>query len=245
LGGMPSNPKLLDWLASEFVSRGFSMKQMTRLMVTSDTYRLASDADPKLITSSIQADPSDTFLWRFKLQRLEAEPVWDSILAAAGDLDTSVGGPSFDPAPPVAGRRGAAAATSQAAAVPVNRRAAYMVRGFSPSREVMPDFLQAFDVDDGRMPCPLRTQTVTAPQGLFMMNSEQVEKATAKFASRLQTASSGDLNSAIDLAYRIALSRPPSPGEKDRALTYLDSDPSKLKGLAWLLFNLDEFIYVR
>jgi hypothetical protein len=91
----------------------------------------------------------------------------------------------------------------------------------------------------------MRTQTVTAPQGLFMMNSDEIEKASAKFAARLQAASQGDLNTAIDLAYRIALSRPPSANEKDRALTYLASDPSRLKGLAWLIFNLDEFIYVR
>jgi len=120
-----------------------------------------------------------------------------------------------------------------------------MIRGFTPSREVMPNFLQAFDVDDGRLPCPLRTQTVTAPQGLFMMNSEEIEKASTKFAARLQKASAGDLNAAIDLGYRIALSRPPSPNEKDRALTYVRSDPAKLKGFTWLLFNLDDFIYVR
>jgi hypothetical protein len=247
LGGLPSNRKLLDWLASEFVSQGFSMKQMIRLMVTSDTYKLASDPDPKLMSSSIKADPSDTYLWHYKLQRLDAEPVWDSILSAAGDLNTSVGGPSFDPAPALAGRRGAGAGAAGTLPVSasVNRRAAYMIRGFTPSREVMPNFLQAFDVDDGRLPCPMRTQTVTAPQGLFMMNSQEIEKASAKFAGRLQTASAGDLSAAIDLAYRIALSRPPSPNEKDRALTYLGSDPARLKGLAWLLFNLDEFIYVR
>jgi len=222
------------------------MKQMVRLMVTSNTYKLASDADPKLMSSNIKTDPSDTFLWRYRLQRMEGEPVWDSILAAAGDLNTSVGGPSFDPAP-VAARRGAAGAPAgSGGATPVmNRRAAYMIRGFTPSRDVMPNFLQSFDVDDGRMPCPMRTQTVTAPQGLFMMNSDEIEKASAKFAARLQTASQGDLNTAIDLAYRIALSRPPSANEKDRALTYLASDPSRLKGLAWLIFNLDEFIYVR
>ncbi|HYI93104.1 MAG TPA: DUF1553 domain-containing protein [Bryobacteraceae bacterium] len=60
-----------------------------------------------------------------------------------------------------------------------NRRGAYMVRGFSTSREVVPNFLQSFDVDDGRAPCPVRTQTVTAPQGLFMMNSPEIEKASA------------------------------------------------------------------
>jgi hypothetical protein len=242
LGGMPSNEKLLNWLAAEFVARGFSMKQMTRLMVTSDTYKLASDADPKAMAANIKADPADTDLWHYRLQRLEAEPVWDSILSAAGNLDTTVGGPSFDPSP-APFRRGAA--TPVAAAPASNRRAAYMVRGFTPSRDVMPNFLQSFDVDDGRLPCPVRTQTVTAPQGLFLMNSDEIEKASAKFAERLQKESGGDISAALDLAYRIAFSRPPSAQEKDRALTYLANDPDKLKGLTWLLFNLDEFIYVR
>ena len=120
-----------------------------------------------------------------------------------------------------------------------------MIRGFSTSADVVPNFLQAFDVDDGRVPCPMRTQTVTAPQGLFMMNSDEIENASAKLAARLQKESGGDLQNAVDLAYRLTLDRPPSPAEKDRALTYIDGDPARLKGFAWLLFNLDEFIYVR
>jgi hypothetical protein len=247
LGGMPSDQKLLDWLASEFVARKFSMKEMTRLMVTSDTYKLASEADPKLISADIKSDPQDTYLWHYRLQRLEAEPVWDSILYAAGDLDTSVGGPSFDISPPPVrpGAPARAAAMRPSRDAHLNRRAAYMIRGFSTSRDIMPNFLQAFDVDDGRAPCPLRTQTVTAPQALFLMNSDEVEKASTKFAARLEKESAGNLDNAVDLAYRIALSRPPSPSEKDRALTYVQNDPERLKDFTWLLFNLDEFIYVR
>ena len=120
-----------------------------------------------------------------------------------------------------------------------------MIRGFSTSREVMPNFLQSFDVDDGRAPCPVRTQTVTAPQALFMMNSPEIEKASTMFAERLKKESDGDLGKAVDLGYRIAFARPPSPGEKDHALTYVGTDPARLKSLAWLLFNLDEFIYVQ
>jgi hypothetical protein len=120
-----------------------------------------------------------------------------------------------------------------------------MSRGYSTSRDVMPTFLQAFDVDDGRAPCPQRTQTVTASQGLFMMNSNEIEGATAKFAERLQNESGGDLRSAVDLGYRATLGRPPSAKESEQALAYLDGDPENLKGLAWLLFNLDEFIYLR
>jgi hypothetical protein len=119
------------------------------------------------------------------------------------------------------------------------------MRGYSTNRDVMPSFLQAFDVEDGRVPCPLRTQTVTATQGLFMMNSDEVDQAKEQFAHRLQQASGGDLKMAVDLGYRMTLSRYPTPRESERALAYLDGKPENLEGFAWLLFNLDEFIYVR
>jgi hypothetical protein len=244
LGGTPTHPHLLDWLASEFVKRGFHMKAMHRIIITSDTYKLASEADAELVRANSKADASDTYLWHFRLRRLDAEPIWDSIFTAAGNLDLSVGGPSFDigaqPRRRGGGSRGAAPVDTR-----TNRRAAYMIRGYSTSRDVVPNFLQAFDVEDGRAPCPMRTRTVTAPQALFLMNSDVIDKATAKFAERIEKESRGDLQSAVDLAYRIALARPPSPTEKDRALAYLQDDRSRLKGLAWLLFNLDEFIYVR
>jgi hypothetical protein len=233
MGGMPSDPRLLDWLASEFVRRGFSMKQLNRLIVTSETYKLASGARPETAESDMRQDPDDTYLWHFRLQRLEAEPIWDSIFSAAGSLDLSIGGPSFD-----------IRENRDVVSGPV-RRAAYIVRGYSTNRDVVPAFLQSFDVDDGRVPCPVRTQTVTAPQALFLMNSDPVERATTLFAQRLRKESSGDLHAAVDLAYRVALARPPLPAEMEHALAYLDNDPARLKGLAWLMFNLDEFAYVR
>jgi Protein of unknown function (DUF1553)/Protein of unknown function (DUF1549) len=247
LGGTPVNRELLDWLASEFVARKFSMKALHRLMVTSETYKLASEADPDLVTSNTGIDPDNTYLWRFRLQRLEAEPIWDSILSAAGNLDLSVGGPSFDIGPEDTPRRagGGGPRAGSAPDARANRRGAYMLRGFSTSRDVVPNFLQVFDVDDGRLPCPLRTQTVTAPQGLFMMNSDEIEKASAKLAERLQKESGGDIPAAVELGYRITLGRPPTPSETNRSLAYIESDPARLKGFAWLLFNLDEFIYTR
>ncbi len=243
LGGTPVNPPLLDWLASEFIARRFRMKELHRLIVTSETYKRASQVEPALQASSIAADPDDTYLWHFPLQRLEAEPIWDSILAAAGNLDLTVGGPSFDVGAP-RGRRGGVR-PGPAAEPPTYRRAAFMVRGYSTSRDVVPNFLQAFDVDDGRAPCPVRTRTVTAPQALFLMNSAEIERASARFAGRLKHESGGDLGTAVDLGYRVALARPPSTAERDRALAYLDSDPARLPGFAWLLFNLDEFLYVQ
>jgi hypothetical protein len=244
LVGTPSNPRLLDWLASEFVKRQFSMKAMHRLIVTSDTYKLASDADPALAAAN-KLDPDDTFLWRFRLRRLEAEPIWDSIFTAAGTLDVAVGGPSFDFSASTGRRGGGARGGARPTDTGTVRRAAYMIRGYATNRDVVPNFLQVFDVDDGRAPCPLRTQTVTAPQGLFLMNSEEIDRAAAKLAERLAKESGGDLPAAVDLGYRIAVARQPSPAEKERALTYLDNNPARLKNFAWLLFNLDEFIYVR
>jgi uncharacterized protein DUF1553/uncharacterized protein DUF1549 len=242
LGGLPSNPALLDWLASEFVRRKFSMKEMHRMMVTSETYKMASEADPTTAANNIKIDPQDTDLWHYRVQRLEAEPVWDSILSAAGTLDLTVGGASFSVGN-TGGRRGGRGPAGPPVAA--NRRGAYMIRGFSTNSDVTPNFLQAFDVDDGRVPCPMRTQTVTAPQALFLMNSSEVETASGQLAERLKKESGGDLKTAVDLGYRLTLARPPSGGEEDRALTYIENDPARLKGLAWLLFNMDEFIYVR
>ena len=237
LGGEPTDPALLDWLASEFVASGFRMKAIHRLIVTSEAYRRASESEPAAAKANAAIDPAVAALWRFPLRRLEAEPIWDAIWTAAGALDLAAGGASFDPAG--GGKRGSNAE------VKASRRAAYMIRGYSTSREVVPNFLQAFDVDDGRVPCPIRTRTVAPPQALFLMNSEAIEKATERFARRLETESGGDLGVAVDLAYRIAIARPPTAPERDRAAAYLDRDPARLKGLAWLLFNLDEFLYIR
>jgi len=245
LGGLPVSQPLLDWLASEFIERGYSQKAIHKLILTSNVYRLASSGEQELMKKNLATDPLKGFLWSFRLQRLEAEPIWDSILSTAGNLDTSLGGPSFDiearnPRGRGGPRRGEAEAESR-----MNRRGAYIIRGFSTSREVTPNFLQSFDVDDGRAPCPVRTQTVTAPQGLFMMNSPVIEKAASMFADRLKKESEGDLGKAVDLAYRIALCRPSSSGEKEAALNYVGADPNRLKDLAWLIFNLDEFIYIQ
>jgi hypothetical protein len=241
LVGPPAQRELLDWLADEFVKSGFRMKTMHRLIVTSQAYQRASALDPQWAAANQKLDPANHFLWHFPLRRLEAEPLWDSIFTVAGTLDLSVGGPSFD-IRPAQGRRRSQGSPRMAG--PSNRRATYIVRGYSTSRDVVPHFLQAFDVEDGRAPCPMRTQTVTAPQALFLMNSEPIDRATTQLAERLRRESGGSLPAAVQLAYRLTLARPPSPRETAKALEYLGDDPSRLKGLTWLLFNLDEFLYL-
>ena len=125
-GDTPEQPKLLDWLAAEFVNRKFSMKQMHRLIVTSETYKLASTSDYQMHESG----PDNTYLWHFPLQRLEAEPIWDSILSAAEMLDTSVGGPSFSLDGSL-GKTAKATRLNTPGSKQTYRRAAYIVRGYS------------------------------------------------------------------------------------------------------------------
>jgi hypothetical protein len=86
---------------------------------------------------------------------------------------------------------------------------------------------------------------VTAPQSLFLMNSDVVDKASVKLAERLRKEGGEDIDREVTLAYRITLNRPPSAKEKDLALSYVQNDPDRLKNFAWLLFNLDEFLFVK
>jgi hypothetical protein len=230
LGGTPAHPKLLDWLASEFVAQKYSAKWLHRLIVTSDTYRRASVGLEDEDAANRRIDPDDQMLWKFPLRRLEAEPVRDALLLAAGTLDLTLGGKSFD------------AVKSESGS---NRRTAYISRGYQSYADAMPAYLQTFDADDGRAVCPRRTQTVTAPQALWMMNNEVVENASARFAERIKEDSIGDINAAVTLGFRTALGRPPSTAERAKALDYLQGNPDRIKGFAWLLFNLDEFLYLR
>jgi hypothetical protein len=245
LGGKPSNQKLLDYLASEFVAHNYSMKWLHRLIVTSDTYQLSSKAELALVARNVAIDSPNTYLWRFRLQRLAAEPVWDSIHFAADDLDLTVGGKSFQLSAPDQKQKIFLPKDGDIDVRTVNRRGVYMVRGYIPSTDVMNNFLTAFDVDDGRTPCPMRSQTVTAPQALFTMNGELVDKESEKLAALVLKDTSGDVHAAVTDAYQRTLGRKPSASEMDYSLTYIDKDPARMKELAWLLFNLDEFIYVR
>ncbi|MBI3416317.1 MAG: DUF1553 domain-containing protein [Verrucomicrobia bacterium] len=229
LGGKPVHPQLLDWLASEFIAHKYSMKWLHRLIVTSDTYRRASSGPTELEAANRRIDPDNQMFWKFPLRRLEAEPIRDALLQVAGRLDATLGGKSFD---------AVKADTS-------NRRTAFMSRGYRSFQDVMPDYLQTFDAEDGRAVCPRRNHTVTAPQALFTMNSELADDVSARFAERLKKDSRGDLAAAVMLGYRMALGRLPSTMELAKALDYLQGDLGRVKDFAWLLLNLDEFMYVR
>jgi len=115
----------------------------------------------------------------------------------------------------------------------------------------MPNFFHVFDVDNGKLPCPVRNRSITALQALTLMNSPLVEEAARDFGRRLMKEARNDLGQAIDLGFRMALSRAPTPIEAESILTHLRNCsgcevPAKgAEKLGWLLMNLDEFLFVK
>ncbi len=167
---------------SEFVAHDYSMKWLHRLIVTSDTYQLSSKAEPRQLSQNI-ADRRAQYL---SLAFPPAAP------GSGADLGLHPlrlgrsgprGGRQVVPAFGCRIRSRASSCRKTSITDPrTNRRGVYMVRGYIPSTDVMNNFLTSFDVDDGRTPCPVRTQTVTAPQALFTMNNDLVEKESEKLA---------------------------------------------------------------
>src|SRR5205814_4619765 len=96
-GQPPTHPELLDWLASEFVARGWSVKHMHRLMVLSTAYRQSSRATPEQAARAVTADPQNKLLHRQNVRRLEAEAIRDAILIVSGRLDSRMEGPGVLP----------------------------------------------------------------------------------------------------------------------------------------------------
>ncbi len=241
VGDKPWNRELLDWLASEFAAGKYSMKSMHRLIVTSETYKTASIGPTSVVSRNSEIDPRNRYISRFRLRRLEAEIIRDLIYSMSGELDLVVGGKSFREGPEQKWTGGDKVIGDYDSRT--NRRGIYMGRGYHGDAELLPAFLQTFDGEDGRRPCPRRTHTVTAPQALALMNSPMVLEHAGKFAERLRNQSAGNLGEAVEIGYLTALSRPPSAKEKDAALSYIGGDAKRLGGFAWMLFNLDEFVY--
>ena len=104
----------------------------------------------------------------------------------------------------------------------MKRRGAYLIRGYSSNRDVTPNFLQSFDVDDGRAPCPMRTQTVTAPQALFLMNSPAVKAYAKDLAERLKS-DSAETDQRLELLWFYLLNRPITVEEKRDASEFISA----------------------
>ncbi len=213
MGERPTHPQLLDWLASEFVRRGWSMKAMHRLMVTSNTYRQSSGYNE----AAAKVDLQNKLLWRFPRQRLEGEVIRDSELAVAGLLNAKMGGPSvFPELPPGMETRGGWKVSEDP--VERNRRSIYIfVR-----RNTRYPMLESLDMPDTHESCGRRNMTTTAPQALTLLNSKLSLEWAQAFAARVILTAGSAASQQVEAAYRLAYSRRPDAEELQSALGFLD-----------------------
>ena len=216
-GKPPSHPELLDWLAVEFMERGWSMRELHRLLVTSGTYRMQSDPkgpnDPNL-----KIDRDNVALWRMNSRRMEAEVVRDSLLRLAGHLDHSLGGKDLDP--PLADS--------------VPRRSVF----FRHTPDDRPDLLVSFDAANP-LECFRREESILPQQALAMANGSLTRAMAKLVAKELEGSASNGQGISDDqkadefviAAFGQILNRPPSELERARSRKFLKDQTALLSKL--------------
>lgn len=203
-GAPPSHPELLDWLATEFVRQGWSVKAMHRLIMNSSAYRQSSLVD----TRAQQLDPENILLSRMPLRRLDAETLYDLILAVTGRLDPKQFGP---PAEVDIKPDGEVLAKGSKAGY---RRSIYVLQ-----RRVYPmTQLDVFDQPPMSPNCIERRQSTVPTQALEMMNGGTLQELSRYMAARLIDEFGEDARKQIQQAYVRAYSRPPTDAEAQTAL---------------------------
>lgn len=238
-GSLPTHPELLDTLACQFMEDGWSTKRLIRQIVLSATYRQASDARPECVA----VDPINRLLWRANRRRLDLESLRDSLLVAAGRLDSKMGGPSV----------------SITDAPFSTRRSVY---GFI-ERQNLPSFFRTFDFANPNVHTPERPLTSSPQQALFLMNSpfaiEQsvclAARSEQKAAGMVDSEKGGDQLRRVARLFRCTYGRDPSVDELADALDFVERgdvlSAAKAKDqlfrwqqLAQVLLMSNEFMFV-
>jgi hypothetical protein len=229
-GGMPTHPELLDWLATEFVERKWSIKAMNKLIMMSDAYRRSSNATD----SAREKDPANDLLSHMNRRRLEAEEIRDASLAVTGELSFKMGG--LPVVPPLSREEMFGMIGSPASAWPVtanaadhNRRTIYLI----VKRTFQQPMAQSFDGPDGVLTCPRRNESTTAPQSLELLNSAFTMDRAKALAAKVTSASE---------AWQRVYGRAPSTEEQAEAEKFLAKEP--MSELIRALLNTNEFLYV-
>lgn len=254
LGAQPTHPKLLDWLAVDFMQNGWKMKRLHRLIMTSTVYRQSSRQTDAAHAAAKARDPLNKLLWRMNMRRLEAEAVRDSVIAVSGRLDPTVGGPAIliehdssglqsidrnDPTPNAD-----------------RRRSLYVLA----RRNYPLNFLEVFDYPLMQTNCNRRINSATPLQSLTLMNDEFVLQHAEHIKNRVNDLSgTASIEGKIERAYRLALARKPNAMEmaisrdhltKQRDLyrksNFADEKASgkALASLCQMLLASNEFLYV-
>jgi hypothetical protein len=234
-GERPSHPELLDWLACEFMASGWNVKHLMRLIVTSATYRQSSQATDELLTH----DPENRLLARGPRFRLPAEMVRDNALVISGLLSPQIGGPSVKPYQPGDLWREFAYGDDANKSYVQDHGANLYRRGLYTfwKRSVLYPSFVAFDAPKREVCAAQRSRTNTPLQALVVLNDVTYFEAARVFAQRLMAVKQADPDARISLAFKLALSRPPSAKElaamrslyEDACSIYSEDKPSAQK----------------
>lgn len=246
-GDKPTHPELLDWLADEFIRRGWSLKQLHRLILTSNVYRMSSRGNDK----AMSVDPSNDLFWRFEMRRLTAEEIRDSILAISGTLNLKMYGPGvYTPIP-----REVLASQS----MPGNgwgtspfedqcRRSIYV----HLKRSLVTPILESFDTAETDRSTAVRFVTTQPTQALALLNSDFLHKQASLFADRLRRDAGTDNDKQVRLALTLATTRPPSDTEVRRGVDLIAvlrskdgmSEEAAFRYFCLMVLNINEFVYL-
>ena len=247
-GDRPTHPELLDWLASDFKTNGWSVKQTIRRIMTSRVYRLGSQRN----SDAEAIDPANHLLWRANHRRLEAESIRDAMLVVSGklDADPAKGSAVLKAGNGIIGR----SLKVDGFASDDTKRSVYLpiVRGY------VPEILKVFDFPEPSMIYGNRDVTTVATQALYMMNSDFVTAQAEAFADRLLADEDSNDKARVDQAWQIALARLPSEVERNDALIFIQQTSASFEtsesenvrqkkawtSLAQSLFASAEFRYV-
>ena len=242
-GDRPSHPELLDWLAVTFVERGWSIKELHRLVMISRAYRQSS----RVIHARHTLDPQNRLLSRMPMRRMDAEALRDSLLFVSGTLDDAPGGP---PDPVSVSRDGLVSVNSTTDGR--WRRSVYL----QYRRTEIPSMMETFDYPEMGPNCLVRTVSTVSPQPLMMLNSKHVRDLAGDFAARVESMlpirdypAAGTL---VDVVYKLALSRPPRAEERQLGIDTLndlriawDGDPhAALESFCHTILNSAAFLYI-
>lgn len=225
-GELPSHPELLDYLADEFVKGGWKLKPLHRLILLSSAYRQSSVNE-----ASMRADPENRFYARFKMRRIDAETLRDSLLATTGTLvQASYGPPSGIGRDP----QGRVITGIDKGTITLNkvepagaddfRRSIYVqVRRSRPVT-----VLDTFDAPVMQPNCEQRAQTTVAPQSLLLMNDTFVLENSQRLAQQLQSAAPGNRDAQIKRAWELLFGKPATQPDVARGVAYLDAQTKAL-----------------
>jgi len=232
-GSRPSHPELLDWLASDLVEHGWSLKHLQRRILTSATWR-QSGAPRK---EALAVDAGSRLLWRFPPRRLEAEGIRDSILAVSGNLDRARGGPGFYLH--AVDRENVYHYHPKEAFGPEDTRR--MVYAFKVRME-QDGIFGAFDCPDGSLVMPRRSVSTTPLQALNLFNSRFILDQSRTFAERLKREAGEAPESQVRAAWELAFNRGPQATESAEATAFVRAQG--LQAFCRGVLNANEFLFI-